>query len=130
MMDNQYQRHGDQNSGAAFDSMQFGQGIQKQMSDQELANQGIARDMQLGSWQNDYQTGQLDVAQQGQDWNQMMGIDDRKFRNASYDNQNQQYQDFLTMSMLSQNPVPGATQVNPDGTTGRDTSNIGWGVQV
>mgnify|MGYP001815735944 CR=1 FL=1 len=42
----------DQNSKAAFDAMQFGQNVQNQMFQQDLARSGLAGQMQLGSWQN------------------------------------------------------------------------------
>jgi hypothetical protein len=45
-------QQGDQQNAAQFQALQFGQGIQNQMSQQELANQGLAADMQKALWQN------------------------------------------------------------------------------
>ena len=50
MLDQQNRNFSDQNSKAMFDSLGFGQGIQNQMSQQELANQTLAGNMQQGLW--------------------------------------------------------------------------------
>jgi hypothetical protein len=45
-------RQGDQRNAAMFNALGFGQGIQNQMSQQELANQGLAGQMQQALWAN------------------------------------------------------------------------------
>jgi hypothetical protein len=113
MMDDMSMRQGDQNSAAAFNSLQFGQGIQDQYTQQGLANKGINTQrygMDLG---DRFNMGQLDVARQGQDFNQMMGLEGVDFRNRAYNDNQMKYQDQLYMAMLAQNPIPAGSQVNP-----------------
>ncbi len=50
MLDQQNRNFADQNNAATFGALQFGQGIQNQMSQQELANQQIASSMQQAMW--------------------------------------------------------------------------------
>jgi hypothetical protein len=126
--------HGDQDSGAAFDSMQFGQGIQDQMFQQEFANQGLAGDMQKALWENqrgkygmdqNYDLGNqaMGITRQNNDWNQMMELDSVDFRNRGYADSLQQYQDQLGLSLLGNNPVPAGSTIDPDGSQTRN----GWG---
>jgi hypothetical protein len=51
----------DANNAASFGALQFGQGIQSQMSQQELANQGLAGNMQQALWNNQLGSSQLDL---------------------------------------------------------------------
>ena len=53
----------DQNNAAAFNAMQFGQGIQNQMAQQGLAQQGLAGNMQQALW-----NAQLGAKGQGLQW--------------------------------------------------------------
>jgi hypothetical protein len=59
--------------------------------------------------------GQLDMARQGQDFNQMLGLEGIDFRNRSYNDQMQMYQDQMLMQALGQNPIPVGSQANPYG---------------
>lgn len=107
----------DANNAASFGALQFGQGIQNQMNQQEFQRSQLAGQMQNNLWNaqlgagglgnqrylgelgnmlgwgqlgSQYQQGMgnLDLARQGQDWNQMIGLEDRNF-------QYQQYNDML-----------------------------------
>lgn len=66
MLDQQNRNFADQNAAASFGALQFGQGIQNQMSQQELANQQLAGNMQQGLW------GQ-ETARKGQDLQWQLG---------------------------------------------------------
>ena len=57
--------------------------------------------------------GQLDLAQQGQDWGQMIGLEGIDFRNQQYGDQRSDYQDQLMVALLGMTPVPGMNPVNP-----------------
>ena len=114
----------DQNNAAAFGAMQFGQGIQDQMFQQEFQNQDLAGQMQRGMWDaqaNRYNTdssynlgmGNLGMNQQGQEFNQMMDLENIDFRNRGYNDGQMQYQDQLTLAMLGMNPVPVGGMTNP-----------------
>jgi hypothetical protein len=52
MSDQMARQHGDQDRSAAFGAMQFGQGIQNQMSQQEQQKAQLAGNMQQALWQN------------------------------------------------------------------------------
>jgi hypothetical protein len=120
--------HGDQNSGAAFDSLGFGQGIQGQMADQQLqwGNQGNARyGIDKGY---DLGMGNLDMNRQGQDFGQMLDLDANQFRNNAYNDSQDQYRDQLYLAMYGQNPVPAGSTINPDGTQNR--GGWGWGYNL
>ena len=125
--------HGDQDSGAAFDSMQFGQGIQNQMAGQEFQKSSLAGDMQRALWENQrgkYNSDQqYDIANQGlgiqrqsNDWNQMIDLDSIDFRNRGYADNEQKYLDQLIMAQDGMNPVPAGSTIDPDGSQTRN----GW----
>jgi hypothetical protein len=52
MKDDLARRQNDAQTAASFGALQFGQGIQNQMAQQEIANQGLAADMQKALWQS------------------------------------------------------------------------------
>ena len=103
-------RHGDQNSAAAFNALQFGQGIQNQMSQQELAQQGLAGDMQKSLWgaeaagaglenQRYGMDQQYDLGRSGQDL-QRYGMDQNYGLGQGRLDLNRQGQDFNQMMGL------------------------------
>jgi hypothetical protein len=151
----------DANNAAAFNAMQFGQGIQNQMAQQEQFNQGLAGQMQQALWANqlgasgqdldwtlgkmgnelgyaglDTQSqiassanatqkylgklsqelglGQLDLARQGQNFNQMQTGWENQFNVKQYNDQ----QDLIRMALLNQNlnqnPVPNYGEATPN----------------
>ncbi len=130
MLDQQNRNFADQNNSATFGALQFGQGIQNQMFNQAFQNTQQAGNMQLGQWQNqtaqrgqdiqkygmdqnfNIQSGQLDMARQGQDFNQMMGLEGVDVRNRAYNDKQSQYYDQLTMAMMGI-PIPGYGGYNP-----------------
>jgi hypothetical protein len=146
MLENLMRGQGDQNSGAAFGSMQFGQGIQDQMWNQANQDSRLAGEMTQSRWDNEsnrYGTdvqrygmdinrelgeGQLDYMRQGQDWNQMMDLDNTRFRNRGYNDSQQQYQDQLYLTLLGNNPVPGGSTINPDGSQSQGGNYWGYNV--
>ena len=100
MLYEQMQRsHGDQDQGAAFGAMEFGQGIQEQMFRQNFDNTQQAGDMQKASWTNDTNRGNLQLGRQQQDFNEYMGYNNIDFRDTAYNENNrrydQQYQDDM-----------------------------------
>lgn len=83
--------HGDQDQGAAFGAMQFGQNIQDQMFKQNFMNTQQAGDMQKSSWLNDINRGNLQLGRQQQDFNEYMGYDAMDFRNEAFNENNRRY---------------------------------------
>jgi hypothetical protein len=127
----------DQNNAAAYGAMQFGQGIQDQMFQQEFANQGLAGQMQQGLWNAQSNAagyelgmGNLNMNQQGQEFNQMMGLEGVDFRNRGYNDGLMQYQDQLTLAMLGMNPVPVGSNTNPYSPYGQQAGYGGNAYQV
>jgi hypothetical protein len=122
-------QQGDQDNAAAFGAMQFGQGIQDQMFSQEFANQNLAGEMERSRYSVDSQwdlgNRDLQLGQQGQEFDQMMGLEGVDFRNRSYNDGLMQYQDQLTLAMLGQNPVPVGSSANPYSPYGNQSSNGG-----
>jgi len=88
MLDQQTRNFTDQDTSAMFGALGFGQGIQNQTFQQSLA------------WQ-------------GQDFNQMMGLEGLQFRDRQYGDSRSDYQDALTMALLGMTPIPGAGQYSP-----------------
>ena len=124
-------RQGDQNNAAAFGAMQFGQGIQNQMSQQELANQALGGQMQQGLWNAENQYGQLDFQQNMGEHTQMMdmlgyGQQDRMLQDALY---NQQYSSVPLPSFSATNPyAPANTMMGAGDTTWWNAgAEQGWG---
>lgn len=131
MLDQQNRNFADQDNSATFGALQFGQGIQKQMSDQELANQGLAGNMQQALWQNQLgdrglanqryaqeQNNQLGMAsldyQRGMgEHNQMMDLLGYDMNVNQYNRTGDMMQDALYNQMYSGVPVPGMSQTNP-----------------
>jgi len=124
-------QHGQQDASAQFGALQFGQGIQNQMAQQQL--QGRGQDLQKYGQDQNYNLGMagigtqmygmdqqynlgmgnLDMLRNNQDFMQMMGLEGVDFRNRSYNDQMQMVQDALYMNMVYGNPVPSGSQVNP-----------------
>jgi hypothetical protein len=161
MLDQMQRQQADQNAAASFGALQFGQGIQNQMAQQEQQKAQLAGQMQQGLWnqqlgasgqglqyalgqmqnqlglaglqnqqygmnlQNQLGLGQLDLARQGQDFGQMMGLEGLQFRNRQYGDQQQQYQDQLTMALLGMTPIPGVTPIDPSGAFGDTLASAG-----
>jgi len=187
MMKMKGMQQADARNAAAFNSLGFGQGIQNQMAQQDLARSGIAGDMQKALWnaqlgssgqdlqrylgnqqaglasqqmqnqmslgnaglanqmamanmqnqlgyagldnqrygldlnrygmdlQNQQFMGGLDLSRQGQEFNQMMGLENNQFRNNQFNFGQQQYQDQLMMALMGMTPVPGVAQISPGG---------------
>ena len=146
MLDQQNRNFTDQNNAANFGALQFGQGIQQQMFGQDLSRSQLAGQMQQSQWQNqtaqrgqDVQKygmnlqnrlgmGQLDMARQGQDFNQMMGLEGTQFRNRAYNDSRSDYQDALTMSLMGITPVPGVVGWDPAGLAGQQLGQGGGGI--
>ena len=102
MMDQMQRGQSDQNSQAMFNSLGFGQGIQDQYFQQGFA-------------------------QQGQDYNQWMGLENLGYRNQMYGDSRSDYQDALTMALMGMTPVPGMTPQNPAGYAGQQGGyQPGW----
>ena len=113
-------QQGDQQNAAQFQALQFGQGIQNQMSQQELANQGLAGQMQQALWQNqlgssgqDLQKylgdqgfalgkGQLGNQRYGQDLNYMLGMGGQDLQRYGMDQNYQLGQGQLDMGRQGQ----------------------------
>jgi hypothetical protein len=73
MMDQLGRQQADANNSAAFGAMGFGQGIQNQMAQQELANQGLAGQMQQALWQNETARSGQNLQKYGMDQNYALG---------------------------------------------------------
>jgi hypothetical protein len=95
MQTQQGMQQNDQNNASAYSSMQFGQNIQNQMAQQAAT------------------FGALDMNQQGQEFNQMMGLEGVDFRNRGYNDGLEQYNDQITMALLGMNPIPVGSNTNP-----------------
>jgi hypothetical protein len=144
MLDQQNRNFADQNNSATFGALQFGQGIQNQMFNQAFQNTAQAGQMQQAQWQNqtaqrgqdvqkygmdqnfNIQSGQLDMARQGQDFNQMMGLEGVDFRNRAYNDKQAQYYDQLTMAMMGI-PIPGYGGYDPTGLASAQMAASGGG---
>ena len=131
MLDQQNRDFADQNNAATFGALQFGQGIQKQMSDQELANQSLAGDMQKALWANNFGYAGLENQRYGMDQNFELGMGNLDYQRGmgehsqlmdllGYDLNVNQYnrtgdmmQDALYNQMYTGVPVPGMSQTNP-----------------
>ena len=92
MGDQLFMRQGDQNNAAAFGAMQFGQGIDKQMRDQQMG------------------FGALDYQQNMGEHTQMMDM-------LGYTQQDQMLQDALYNQQYSSVPIPGISATNPYGSS-------------
>ena len=141
----------DANNAAAFGAMQFGQGIQNQMAQQEQQKAGLAGQMELGTMQNQLGWGNLGLGygnlgaqmgnlglgygnldvQRGQTDHQQL-MDMLGYENTIWQqNQQQQLvQDLLFQNMYGTTPIPGMSPVNPLPPAGSmigsgDTTNIG-----
>jgi hypothetical protein len=69
--------------------------------------------------------GNLDLHRQGQDFNQMLGLEGIDFRNRQYSDQQQQYQDQITMALMGMTPVPGTTAIDPTGAFNQTIGSAG-----
>ena len=119
MYEEMMRAHGDQDQGAAYGAMQFGQGIQEQMFRQNYDNTRQAGDMQRAQWQdqsNRYATdagykvgmGNLELGRQQQDFNEMGYYDSRDYRNQLYnDSRNDRYQNIAMWMAGMENPSAG-----------------------
>ena len=117
---------------------QLGRG-QLQLGNQQAANQryGMDQNYMLGQAGQDLQRygmdqgyqlgqGQLDMGRQGQDFNQMMGLEGVDFRNRAYNDSRGDYQNNLIMSMLGQGGVgQGQWGMNPEGAFGATINSAG-----
>lgn len=115
--------HGDQDQGAAFGAMQFGQGIQEQMFRQNFDNTRQAGNMQQAKWNADLTRsgqdlsrygmdqqyglgmGNLELGRQQQDFGEIVGYGNMDFRNAQFNEGNQRWDEQLAMTMAGQ-PMP------------------------
>ena len=70
--------------------------------------------------------GQLNLATQGQDFNQMMGLEGVDFRNRAYNDKQDQYYDQLTMAMMGI-PIPGYGGYDPSGLASDQMATSGGG---
>lgn len=145
MMDQQSRNFADQDQSALFNALQFGTNIQNQMFGQSMANTQQAGQMQQAEWQRDIAArgqdinkygmdqnfelgmGNLDVTRQGQDFNQMMGLEANQFRNRAYADKRSDYQDALTMSLMGMTPVPGVIGYDPTALAGMQLGGGGGG---
>ena len=141
--------HGGQDQSAAFGAMQFGQGIQDQMFNQNFQNTQQAGQMQQGLWNQeanrrnnatqrygmdqDYQLGKgmMEIGRQQQDFNEMMGFDQIDFRDAGFNEGNQRWDQGLAMQMAGfQPPYAGGTGgLAPDG-SGSNQPYFDWYKQI
>ena len=107
--------HGDQDQGAAFGAMQFGQGIQEQMFRQSATNAGMANDMTNANRNRDLTRygmdqnyglgmGNLELNRQGQDFNEYMGYENIDYRNNMFNENNQRWDDSLAMQFAGFQP--------------------------
>lgn len=126
MSDQLARQHGDQDQGAAFNAMQFGQGIQDQMFNQNFMNTRQAGDMQQASWNNDNNRGQLQLGRQQQDFNEMMGYDSIDFRNAQFNESNNQWDQSLAMQMAGFNSPYYGSQGGQGGNAGGGSQTSPW----
>lgn len=113
MLDQEQRNITDMDQSALFNALQFGQGIQQQMFGQDFANVQQAGNMQAQKWNYDLGMGNLDMARQGQDFNQMMGLEGLQFRDRMYGDKRSDYQDALTMSLMGITPIPGVIGYDP-----------------
>jgi hypothetical protein len=136
MLDQQNRNFTDQDQSALFNALQFGQGIQQQAFGQSATNAQMGNQMTQAGWQRDLANrgmdvqqygmdqqyglgmGQLDTLRQGQDFNQMIGLEGVDFRNRAYGDQRSDYQDALTMSLMGMTPIPGVIGYDPSGLAG------------
>lgn len=112
MYEQMMRAHGDQDQGAAFGAMEFGQGIQEQMFRQNFDNTQQAGDMQKASWTNDTNRQRTQLDRQRQDFDEYMGYNSIDFRDEAYDENNrrydQQYQDDIVKYLMEYgNPAAG-----------------------
>jgi hypothetical protein len=131
MLDQQNRDFSDQNNSATFGSLQFGQGIQNQMAQQEQQKAQLGGDMQKALWENNYNWGGLANQRYGMDQNfqlgagaldyqRGMGEHDQMMDLLGYDMNVQQFnrtgdmmQDALYNQVYSGVPVPGMSATNP-----------------
>lgn len=117
MSEQMAREHGDQDQGAAYGAMQFGQGIQEQMFRQNFDNTRQAGDMQKSSWANDLGWGNLELGRQNQDFNEMLGYDAIDYRNNSFNEMNNRWDQTLAMQMAGYPMSAGGTTLPAAGTS-------------
>lgn len=127
MLDQQNRNFSAQDNSALFSALQFGQGVQSQMFNQDFQNTQQAGNMQQAKWNYDLGAGNLDMMQQGQDFNQMIGLEGLQFRDRRYGDQRSDYQDALTMSLMGMTPVPGVMGYDPSGLASQQINNSSGG---
>ncbi len=127
MLDQQNRNFADQDNSANFAALQFGQGIQDQMFNQNMANTVQAGNMQQAKWGYDINRGNQSILQQGQDFNQMIGLEGIDFRNRAYNDNQDKYYDQLTMALMGQTPIPGYGGYDPTGLAGQQIAGSSGG---
>jgi hypothetical protein len=127
MSDQMMRQHGDQDIAAAFAAMQFGQGIQDQMFNQNFMNTKQAGDMQQAQWNNDIQRYNVEIARQIQDFAETMGYDQIDYRNAQFNEDNMRWDQQLAM-LLSGIQLPDTGTLGQGGTANSTKPSISpWG---
>ena len=136
----------DQNNSAMFGALQFGQGIQNQMSQQELANQQLAGEMRRGVWGRDVGMagvaaqnlatnkghqlgmGQLDLGRNQAEHGQAMDWLGYDMNVANMNTQNQLIQDALYNQAYGSVPIPQMGATNPYAPSGKmlDAGDSTW----
>ncbi len=130
MSDQMMRQHGDQDIAAAFAAMQFGQGIQDQMFNQNYMNTQQAGNMQQAQWNNDLGRGQLEVQRQLQDFAEMMGMENIDFRNWQANEDNMRWDQQLAM-LLSGIGAPTTGNLGQGGTSNSSKPSVApWGQLV
>ena len=142
----------DADNAAAFNAMQFGQGIQNQMFDQSQQQAGLAGDMQKALWDaqlggrgqeaqydvgmagveaNKYGAklahqlgmGQLDVSRDTNQWNKTQDLWQNNFQTKSYNDS----MDMMRLALLKGNmaPAPNAPSLDPNSPYANETGQSG-----
>jgi len=104
MSDNLMMQQGDQDIAAAFGALNFGQGIQNQLYNQNIAGGGL----QLG--------------RQQQDFNELMAYDNMDYRNADWNENNRRWDQGLAMQLAGM-PLPNMGSLGQGGGTAATSTN-------
>ena len=142
MSDQMAREHGDQDQGAAFGAMGFGQGIQDQMFRQNFDNTRQAGDMQKAQWGDDtnrymsdqaYNSnmGRLELDRQGQDFSELVGYDSMQYRDDQFNEMNRRWDQDLAMRMAGSQPPYGSRDGGGSGEGGSSIEPIGdWWAEM
>ena len=107
MGDQMAMQHGDQDIASAFAGMQFGQGVQNQLYNQNIAG------------------GNLQLGRQAQDFSELMGYDAMDFRNAGFNENNMRWDQNLAMQMAGFG-MPDTGSLGQGGGQGIDSQVSPW----